>query len=373
MNLISLVEKERHHVVVDSYTPNWNELLGQYKNHDVKINPEYQRAFRWSNEQQTKYIESILLNIPTPPIFLAEKSNGSFEVIDGLQRFSTLLKFFSAEIFDREEDLDPQVIVELKDGDDVNNIRVPSVLTSAPILTDLEGITRETLPETLVRTLRYSRVQVIILKKESSELARYNVFSRLNRAGTALSNQEIRNCSARIFNPVFADALIKIAQNPSVKKAMGLSVKKFSSMGAQENILRLIAFCYFSPETKSIEEFLDQVMYKVSSGDFKFTDKIKNNIVDLFSILADAFPEGESFKFMRDGKFKGEFSPNLFDIVACGVYKNLNKYKNKPPALLRERLVSLQAETEVKLLTGAGSNTKAKMLGRVKFGKKWFE
>ena len=93
MNLIEAVERERHHVVVDMYTPTWNELIAQYKAQDVEVNPAYQRGFRWGYDQQTAYIESLLLNIPTPPVFLAEKSDGKFEVIDGLQRLSTIVKF----------------------------------------------------------------------------------------------------------------------------------------------------------------------------------------------------------------------------------------------------------------------------------------
>ena len=98
-DLISEVSSQRHEVVVESYTQMWSELLNQYKVNDVEIDPQYQRGFRWSLEQQTRYIESLLLNIPTPPIFLAEKPDGKFEVIDGLQRFSTVVKFFSGEIF----------------------------------------------------------------------------------------------------------------------------------------------------------------------------------------------------------------------------------------------------------------------------------
>lgn len=366
MNLIEAVERERHHVVVDSYTPTWNELIAQYRAGDVEIDPAYQRAFRWTYDQQTTYIESLLLNIPTPPVFLAEKPNGSFEVIDGLQRFSTIIKFFAAEIFDDNADTeDNNASVE-------NDVKVPLILTEAPILDGLFGLSRATFPDTLVRTLRYSRVQVILLKKESSSIARYNVFTRLNRAGTTLSNQEIRNCSARLFESDFADRLNSLGNDSAVRTALGLSSKEASSMGAQENVLRLIAFGNFTPPTKSIEDFLDSVMYQAASGDFDFSEDMERKIRETFELIADAYPHGEAFKFHRNGRFQGAFSPNLFDIVACGVFKNLVKCRRKGSDALRNRILELHDQKKTLDLTGAGSNTRAKMLGRATFGKSWF-
>lgn len=371
MNLIEEVERQRHHVLVENYSATWNELMGQYASGDIEIDPAYQRAFRWDIDQQTKYIESLLLNIPTPPIFLAEKETGAFEVIDGLQRFSTIIKFFSAELFQADvASFDLENAIELKNN--VNNIFFPTVLSTAPILGGLERLSRETMPETLVRTLRYSRVQIILLKKESTKLARYNVFTRLNRAGTTLSNQEIRNCSARLFDVTFANKLMSLAEAPEIVSALGLSSKERSSMGAQENILRLISFSHFAPKTKSIEEFLDSVMYEAASGNFAFTSKIEKQIMETFELLTIAFPKGQAFKFYRDGRFTGAFSPNLFDIVACGVYKNLSKCKNKTPAQIRLRIQKLHESEDAIKLTGAGSNTRSKMMGRVDFGKAWF-
>lgn len=371
MSLIDNVEKERHHVVVDSYSATWNELMGQYVAQDIEIDPAYQRAFRWDAEQQTKYIESLLLNIPTPPIFLAEKKTGAFEVIDGLQRFSTIIKFFAAELF-KPVSMSSTKASARNAKPTTNDIQVPSILTDAPILEGLEGLSREDMPETLVRTLRYSRVQIILLKKESSKLARYNVFTRLNRSGTTLSNQEIRNCSARLFDIEFPNKLMELAELHNVETALGLSNKESSSMGAQESILRLLAFGHFSPQTKSIEEFLDSVMYQASSGEFAFTSKIENNIVATFDLIAAACPNGEAFKFYRQNKFQGGFSPNLFDIIGCGVYKNIAKVKKISPSDLRAKIISLHNQEDAIGLTGAGSNTRTKMLGRVEFGKRWF-
>lgn len=366
MDLVKEAEKQRRHVVVEVFSPTWNELLNQFKENDVEIDPIYQRAFRWSLFQQTQFIESLLLNIPTPPIFLAEKANGKFEVIDGLQRFSTMIRFFSEEVYE-SQDIKP---ADSKNGD--NDLCVPTTLISAPILTGLDGVTRQTMPETLLRTIRYARVQVILLKKESSPVAKYNVFTRLNRAGSTLSDQEIRNCSVRLFDTKFADDLRELAALPSIRSAMSLSKALLEKMGIEENILRLLAFAYSPVHTKEINVFLDKFMYKAASGEFNFTAGIKKHVQLTFDLISEVYPHGEAFKFHKGGKFSGAFSTNLYDIVGCGIYKNLSKVKLKTRLEIRKKIIALHNESEVIELTGAGSNTRKKMVGRVEFGQKWF-
>lgn len=367
VKLISQVEQARHDVFVDSYSQTWSDLLDQYRRNDVKVDPDYQRAFRWTLDQQSQYIESLLLSIPTPPLFMAEMEDGSFEIIDGLQRFSTLLKFFSDEIF-----TDGRVAPHHGGYNHDNDVAVPTVLSEPPILNGLAGLTKVTLPETLVRTIRYSRVQVTLIKRESSELSRYHVFTRLNRAGTVLSNQEIRNCSARLFNPEFADKLMKIGADERIVSAMSMSESDEKSMGVQENVLRLVAFLNGQPETQRIDEFLDSAMYLAATGKIKFTKRVEEKIYRTFEIVSRDMPAGSAFRFPKGGVFKGAFSTNLFDIVACGVFNNIESAEKKPIGYIEERVVAMHEDPKVKVLTGAGSNTRAKMMGRVEFGTNWF-
>src|SRR5262249_16620836 len=149
-------------------------------------NPEYQRLFRWDLDQQTQFIESILLAIPSPPIFLARNDDGTFEVIDGLQRISTLLKFFAAEMIEKKEN---QVADEERYELAQKHITKPSQLGEGRIVRSLERFTAATLPESLVRTIKYARITIMLLEKESSKRARYEVFRRLNKFGSPLSDQ----------------------------------------------------------------------------------------------------------------------------------------------------------------------------------------
>jgi len=153
---------------------------------------------------------------------------------------------------------------------------------------------------------------------------------------------------------------------------MNMSAKDKASMGVQESILRLVAFGNYKPTTAKLEDFLDEVMYTISSGGLQFNEKEKTKIADVFKIIHNAYPQGEAFRFRKNDKFTGAFSPNLFDIIAVGVYLNLSKCKKMSVERMRDLIIELHTQDEAIKLTGAGSNARLKMIGRVAFGKQWF-
>ncbi len=91
----------RNDIRTDKLDISYGELANLYANQELKIRPEYQRLFRWSSTQKTRFIESVLLGFPTPAIFVAEDDKGVWELVDGLQRVSTILEFMG-ELKDAE-------------------------------------------------------------------------------------------------------------------------------------------------------------------------------------------------------------------------------------------------------------------------------
>src|ERR1700688_3717602 len=83
-------------VRTDAYQMSIGEIVSMYDNREIIIDPDFQRLFRWNNSQKSKLIESLLLGIPLPSIFVFEKGDGSWELIDGLQRISTILEFMGS-------------------------------------------------------------------------------------------------------------------------------------------------------------------------------------------------------------------------------------------------------------------------------------
>src|SRR5258705_13828271 len=90
-NLIEIIEVTSKKAHVKSLDISFNELMDMVVNNELDIEPDYQRLFRWSDGQQSRFIESLILEMPVPPIFVIEEQTGRYQLIDGLQRISSYL------------------------------------------------------------------------------------------------------------------------------------------------------------------------------------------------------------------------------------------------------------------------------------------
>lgn len=151
------------------------------------------------------------------------------------------------------------------------DIHLPTKLMSGPILPSLKDYTAGTLQEELLRTIKYSRIGIILLEKESSVRARYEVFRRLNRFGSQLTDQEIRNATSRLFDSKFATQLRKLAAEVTIRNALGLGELAVRQMSVEEMILRLLAFKFSEKPLKhEIREYLDEFMVFAAEGNKGF-------------------------------------------------------------------------------------------------------
>ncbi len=216
------------------------ELINLYKDHELVINPAYQRYFRWDSSQKTRFIESLLLGIPILPIFVFQQPNGTWELIDGLQRLSTVLEFVGT----------------LKNGDG-NDVR-PSSLGGTNLVPALAGITWYSLPFPQRLDLRSSRIRVEILKKKGDDEAKFELLQRLNTGGSHLVPQEVRNCVLVMINQDFHDWLEKLTETNSFMRTVVLSELKLEQRQDMEIALRYIAYRYVPYQSGlDVNEYLD--------------------------------------------------------------------------------------------------------------------
>ncbi|MGD1939779.1 MAG: DUF262 domain-containing protein [Leptolyngbyaceae cyanobacterium] len=200
MSLIDEVNEKRREIRTDDYAMSISEWASLYENKEIDIHPEFQRFYRWDIAQKTNLIESILLGIPIPPIFVSQRKDGIWDVVDGLQRLSTIYQFMGI----------------LKD-ENSNNI-APLTLTGTKYLPSLEGMKwndpddkENSLGQDLRLIIKRSKISVSIVLKESDETAKYDLFQRLNTGGSALSPQEVRNCILVMLNKNFYAWLKRLA------------------------------------------------------------------------------------------------------------------------------------------------------------------
>ncbi|SFR44327.1 Protein of unknown function DUF262 [Marinobacter gudaonensis] len=177
----------------------------------IDISPHYQRRDRWHVEKQSALIESFLLNIPVPPVYLSEDEYGTYTVIDGKQRITSIFEFLSGKF-------------KLKD------------LKEVP---ELNGFTFEELPSQLKRALSIRPfMRVITLLKQSDPELKYEVFLRLNTGGEKLKAQEIRNVA---FAGPLNELLFELSENEFIKRKLKITSSKsaqYRNMDDLELILR---------------------------------------------------------------------------------------------------------------------------------------
>jgi len=310
-NMEQKILELRNELKTDRLDMSFGEIINIYEEGDLIIRPEYQRAFRWSIEQKTRFIESILLGIPIPPIFVAEDDNGKWELVDGLQRVSTILSFFGKLKIEDIEKAQKLNFFKLVETDLLGNV--------------MKNLTSNDLTPKLKNTIKRAVCRVEILKWDSQIDMRYELFNRLNTGASPLTAQELRNC---IFIGKFNRYIQKLAKYENFKKIINPTDYQLERMFLEEMILR-----YFSVVkeykkwylTKDIKHYLDDFMRDVTKDiiiiNYENERKKFERIVDFFAI---------NFKKPFNAKNK-KFSASIFETLMYVAYEYYDYYieKNK--------------------------------------------
>ena len=191
-----------------------NELATMYKDDELELHPEFQRFYRWTDEQKSRLIESLLLGIPIPSFFVYQRPDGVWAVVDGLQRLSAIFQVMG--------------ILRGLDGE----LLPPLTLTATKYLPSLEGRqwgTNEAdlqgIGGDLQRVLKRSKLDIKIVLRESDADTRLELFQRLNSGGTELSSQELRNCLILMVSPDALEHLRTIADIENFQNSVALSTR----------------------------------------------------------------------------------------------------------------------------------------------------
>lgn len=218
MELEEEILSQKNSLSTDRLDMSFGEIISMYQRNEIVIDPDFQRLFRWSDEQKTNFVESVILGIPIPPIFVAEDEDGRWELVDGLQRISSLLSFFG----------------ELRSLPDKNNW----TMCEGGLVKSLVGISLDSLPTKFALNIKRSTCRVEIIRWNSDYDMRYELFNRLNTGGTELTAQEIRNCVFRGISSKFNDFMKRISSDPVLVEMIGASDKQVEELYLEEMVLR---------------------------------------------------------------------------------------------------------------------------------------
>lgn len=327
----------------------FGELLNLHRDGEIVIQPEYQRLFRWSNEQRSRLIESILLRLPIPPIFLIENESGVLELIDGLQRTSSVLQF-----------LDHSVIQEPE-----------LVLEGCDILTDINGMKFDDFNTSIRLGLKRTPIRAVIIKKSGDEYVKYEMFKRLNTGGSLLSPQEIRNCSSRMIagGADFYAKLQGLAANADFRTAISrVPAPDIEQRADEELVLRYFAVRSYRNEFRgNVREWLDSFMEEIL---FQRTDALDNiaEFDSFFQFIANKLGD-TAFSRSRDGQAFGRLAPAYFEAVVGALADKLDAVSGMPSGELKQKLSDAFETADFKAASGPGANSKGKMETRIELVK----
>jgi len=372
---VALLEKEvsdeRKRLSSDRLDISFGELINLYKNNELIIRPEYQRLFRWSEAQKTALIESILLSIPIPPIFVAEDKNGVWELVDGLQRVSTFISFFgelkgSGWTIDYQEDTDRSGVeeeeIDEESGEETGGIKTINkwTLQEGGLVKSLQGFNIDNLPTNLKINLKRAVCRVEILRGESSTSMKYELFKRLNSGGSKLTPQEIRNAIYRGVNPRLNELLLKVSQSTVFKSLTQLSSGKLNELYDQELVLRFFAFYKNAQNVnENMEKFLNDFMEEtVQDASFKY-DVYESLIMRVLELIYQI----EDKKIFRNER--NLFVPAYFEGILIGVAQNIETYA-EDLELLKSKITQLKSDNDFKRYSGTASNSRSRIRNRLK-------
>lgn len=336
MSLQEEITKKAGEIYREAYQMSIGELINLYKDEELDIHPEFQRVFRWTDYQKTKLIESIMLNIPIPQIFVSQSEDGTWDVIDGVQRLSTIFQFVGI-LKDESGELVPPLVLKATDD-------LPSFAG-----VKWQGESDLTFTKEQQLTLKRARLDVIIIKKESDLNTKYELFQRLNTGGSLLSDQEVRNCLVIMSNKKIYTLLDELTKYSSFDKCVKISDRKSDEQYAMEMTVRLLVASAINWDNVSkyneLSELLDKEILNICSDENYDIEQVKRDFMNMADILYGTIGE-DVFRKYDNGKHSGPFLASAFQAIAVGVFANINEIMEYPDknSWLREKVESLYTE-----------------------------
>lgn len=288
------------------------DLFRMHEQRILDIQPEFQRDFVWKGPDQTRFIDSLIKELPIPSLcFSYDAKQQKWLVIDGLQRISTIIRFLNGVDWALSdlEDVDPRL----------RGVSAAAIKTD-PTLADLyRRVENSTIPITVLRCDYSDNTHLSYL---------FTVFHRLNSTGLKLNNQEIRNC---IFAGSLNRLLQELDQFGDWRKLNKMKKGDNYRMQKQELILRFFAFQEdLDDYTGSLASFLNSFMEKKRFIPADVIDSYRQLFVDTCSVL---------YGGLQATDYKGKISITLQDALFYAVGKNINQLKGEDVDSVAKKLL----------------------------------
>jgi Protein of unknown function DUF262/HNH endonuclease len=211
------VAADRRRVKTDKRDLPVETMYAWVKKGKLNLRPSFQRYFVWNNTKASRLIESLLLDIPIPVIYVAEEKDQTYSVVDGQQRLTSICAFIDGQFLEKEK----------------RDFR----LSSLQVMDELNGKKFKELSPPLQESINNASLRVIIIESESHPDVKFEVFERLNLGADKLNDQELRNS---MYRGRYNDLLEQLTRNSYLRKVLG-SKEPDKRMSDRQLILRFLA------------------------------------------------------------------------------------------------------------------------------------
>jgi len=331
------LDDNRKTVAFDSYDITVKQLYDMIQDEMIDIAPEYQRHFVWDPTRQSALIESVFLGIPIPSLFMATNKDSTWEVIDGVQRLTTIINFIgNLEALKKTK----VTFSKLK-------------LTGLEKLNSLNGVIYEDLPKSMQFMFQTRPLRITVLNDRSDFSVRYDLFERLNTGGVTLHEQEIRNC---VFIGKFNDFLKECSINPDFRACVKMTEKAERLGSYEELVLRF--FAYYEDRglfVHSVKGFLNDYMEKKTEK-FRNKKKLEKVFNKTFAYLNKKLPDG-----VVRGVRKNLTPIVLYEAISVGTAVALDSNKK----VSSNKLTALLDDKSLKKYTTGATNSKKMLSQRI--------
>lgn len=364
MTLEKEIQRGSLSVATDSYDMSVGELMNVYRDGELVVNPEFQRLFRWTPFQKSHFIESLLIGIPIPSIFVFEQPSGAWELIDGLQRVSTILEFSGLLKDAKGKKVTPSVLQATRTLPSLSNTSWDGNIANTKALTPAQQI-----------SIKRARIGVQILKKTSDAKAKYDLFQRLNSHGSEANDQELRNCVIVMLNKPLFDKMKKLASDSRFKALMQPSARGLETQALMDYVTRFLVFMFVEYDKRwDIEEYLNNGVIEIAGEDEETLDYLIQVFEDTLQ-LVHSTGEPNVLKRFNGNSFSGKVGQAGFEAIFLGAAQNRKTIaaKSDPSAFILTKAKKLWTRPEVSDFTKGGVTGTTRIQKTLAFGKEWFK
>lgn len=332
-NIEDDIEPLRRKIYTKEKDPEIDSLYNRYKKGKLILQPDFQRHFIWNKSNASRLIESAILGIPLPIIYLSEEENNQNYVIDGQQRLTSFFSFIDGKFKESK--------------DKTSDFK----LSGLRVLKELNGKHFSDLDEDIQDKIISYSMRTITFNKESDKNLKFEIFERLNTGAVSLNDQELRNC---IYRGPYNILLKELSENKVFREILGIKNPE-RRMKDMELVLRFAAFYHYTylkykPPAK---QFLNNEMEKYQYITDKEATELRNAFKNSVGIIRSLFGD-QAFKRFRRGDEKDpngnwesrQFNKSLYEVLMF-TFANADKnkvYKNLD--LIREAWIDLMTNDQ---------------------------